>query len=87
MTLRPHFYSEGAVRVILLLDDCDGIRREASGGRNYMDIDPRRFPESHLLAKHGDFRWADALAQPVLALDDDAQSNCPTERVREDAID
>jgi len=54
MTLRPHFDSESAVRVILPFDHCDSIRREASRGCNYMDIDPRRFPEPHLLAKHCD---------------------------------
>ena len=44
MAFWPHFNSKSGIRLVVLFDNCNRIRRKSTRGRNYMHINPWRLP-------------------------------------------
>ena len=87
MALWPHLDPEGAVRLILPLYERHSVRCETTRRSDNVHVNPGWLPQLHLLTQDTNLSWANALGQPVSALNDDALPNRSTERVRVYAMD
>lgn len=81
VAIGPHADMKRTVRLVMILDQCDRVSREATRRSDDQDINAWRLPKLHLAAYIADVPRADTARQPVFALDDDTMTPHPAQRI------
>jgi hypothetical protein len=81
MAVRPHANAWHLPLIVVLFYPIYSINRESAASSDHEFIDPRRFPQIHLVHQLCYFFQADSLGPPILALKDDTKSAGPTQRI------